>query len=69
MKRYWVKLKLEVYSYDEDKKRVGAPSIVLEPATNLTPEPVEYITETLTAQAKRLVEAFAAESGEHKEGA
>jgi len=57
MRRYWVKLTLEVHSYDEDSQRIGSPLVKFEPATNLTPEPDKFIMETLAPQAARIAKA------------
>ncbi len=58
MKRYWVKLTLEVRNYDETTQKITDPTIKFEPATNLTPQPAEFIKGRLAEQAASLAKAF-----------
>lgn len=56
-KRYWVKLVLKIYEYDESSQRISKEFIRFEPATNLTPEPARFVREALAEQAAKIAEA------------
>lgn len=62
MKRYWVKLTLEVKEYDEQKHTVkDFPGFKWEPATGLTPEPSEFIRDTLVKRCEDISKVLTAE--------
>lgn len=55
-KRYWVKLRLELYNYDEKSHTVTNEILAIE-SNQLTPEPTVYVRENLAEQAERIASA------------